>query len=233
MAKARKDVAGKMTVKELGNPSALAHAAVGGAIGSVIGSLGLFLLGPAAITVGGATGAALAGYAASQVEGMDKDKLEKIGAALKPGSSAIILVFDETVVSKADYERELEVYKESTDLLVEKMASKIKENLAQGNDVAFHICMDQDGIAATRVVVGDEAVNVRKLVLSSEGLAAAELTATEEGAAVEAVVATPEQVTQARALLKSSICAYEVATVTEDEAVYEAGVAVKDKQLEG
>lgn len=237
MAKAKKDVAGQMTVKELGKPSDAKAAAAGGTIGGLLGGLSLFLLGPAGAAAGaaagGATGAAIAGYANHQVEGLDKDKLNKLGSALKPGTSAIVLVFDEVLVSKAEYEKELEIFKESTDALVDIIASKIKENLEAGNDIAFQVAIAEDGMAASRFVVGEEAVNIRNLVLTPESVSAAEMTATEKGVATEAVIATPEEVVTARTVLTSSICAYEVTAVTEDAAVYEAGVEVQDKQLEG
>lgn len=229
MAVAKKDASGAMTVKELGHPSALQAAKAGGLVGGLLGGASMILLGPLGIaagaSAGGATGAALAHYGASQIEGMDKDKLAKFGNALEPGCSGAVLVFDEVIVSQADYQQAMTEYKESTDALLEQMSAKISENLKAGNAIAYHLAFGEDGMVGHRMIVGPDAAKIAEIVLTPEGLAAAEVSSTETSIRVNAAEVTPEGMAAARARLTSSVCAYEVAVATEDAAVYEAGAA--------
>jgi len=122
MAVIKKDIAGKLNVKEMGNPAALHGKPVGGQ--KLLGGLSLLLLGKGtkkAASLGGS----ISQYGASHVEGMDKTKLGKIGEALKPGTSAIILVFDEVFVDVAQDSEFLKDYKTSTDSMATEIASKI------------------------------------------------------------------------------------------------------------
>lgn len=233
MAIAKKDVAGKVSAKELGHPTSLESAVAGGSVGAIVGGLGLLLLGPMGVatgaTAGAGTGAAISAYSASKIEGMDKDKLKKIGNALEPGCSAIVLVFDEVVVVKSDYESSLAEYKESTDALMEMMAAKIAENLKAGNEIAYHLGIDEDGIVASRTVVGKDAKNVVEMVLTPESMTATETNTTDTSIRVAETAVTPETIATARARLTSSICEYEFAALTDDDAAYEAGVIAAKK----
>ena len=230
LAIAKKDYDGEMKVKELGHPSSLQSAAVGGVVGGLIGGLSMLLLGPAGVmagaSAGGTAGAALAGYGASKIEGMDKDKLNKFGNALEPGSSGIVLVFDEVVVNKADFDEEIAAYKESTDALVELMSEKISDNLKKGNAIAYHLVFCEDGLEGIRTIVGPEALQIAKIVLTPEGFAGAQATATDTSLNFRAVGVTPDAMAAGHARLTSSVCVYEVAAVESDKAVHEAGVAV-------
>ena len=186
----------------------------------------------AGASAGGTTGAALAGYGASQIEGMDKDKLNTFGNALEPGCSGIVLVFDEVVVSKDEFDEALTEYKESTDALLEQMSGKISENLKAGNDIAYHLAFTEEGLVGTRTIIGSDAAKVAEIILTPEGFAGAQVTATDTSIRMEATQVTPDAMAAARARLTSSVCAYKVAAVTADEAVYEAGVAAIEKKTE-
>lgn len=231
LAIAKKDYDGKMKVKELGHLSSLQGAAAGGVIGGLIGGLSMLLLGPVGVmagaSAGGTAGAALAGYGASKIEGMDKDKLNKFGNALEPGSSGIVLVFDEVVVNKADFdEEEIAAYKESTDALVELMSEKISDNLKKGNSIAYHLVFSEDGLEGIRTICGPEALQIAKIVLTPEGFVGAQATATDTSLNFRALGVTPDAMAAGHARLTSSVCVYEVAAVEGDKAVHEAGVGV-------
>jgi hypothetical protein len=145
--------------------------------------------------VGGAlgtvNGAAIGAYGAMTVESMDKDRLKGLGDALEPGTSAIVLVFSEVVVKKADYKEEI---KETHDELAKRVQASISDNLKEGNDVAFHYAVDEDGLTLSKVVVGEEAFHFYKMIITPDAAAVAEYAATKEGAAGYVAVATEDAV---------------------------------------
>merc|ERR1712238_226843 len=102
------------------------------------------------------------------------------------------------------------------------VVTKITEQLRAGCDVAFHIVVDENSgdISWTRTVVGEDAIQVRDIVMSHDSLAVEEVTTTTIGMdennqkkeeTVETVVMmTPDSISTARTLLRNSVCAYEV-----------------------
>ena len=233
--KPSEDGPGKLKVKELGHPSTWESAAVGGAVGGVLGGLGLLLLGPlgvaAGASAGGTTGAALAAFGASQVKGMDKDQLKNVGEALGPGNSAIVLVFDEVLVDKSNFKEVMTEHQESYDAVCDNLADTIKENLVEGNnDVVFHLSVDEEGIMASRLILGVDAVNIQEIVLSPDGVSATEVDINEDNVTMETGAVTPEgDVMDTRAVLTSQTCSYEVDIVSEDGATGACATIEDDK----
>ncbi|KAL3900481.1 MAG: hypothetical protein SGARI_006233, partial [Bacillariaceae sp.] len=112
MAVARRDIAGKTQIRELGNPQILEEAVESAMLGGLLGSMSRLMIGNDAIVgraaqqikkeqsnCAGKTGrrsSALIKAATKQVApGFSKDKLQTLGKALKPNGSAIVLIFDE------------------------------------------------------------------------------------------------------------------------------------------
>lgn len=241
-AVAKCDIAGKTTVRELGSQAALEAAAEGALLGGLLGSFSLLTI--------GASGAAkqiqdemsgkkpkrhstMTKLAAAKIEGMDKGNLAKLGQALKPGTSAVILVFDEVMVSKADYEEKMHEEKETREAIAELVFEKIRTHLAKGNDIAFHICLDDNGLHSTRTVVGKDATQVRDIVLGQDLVAVNQVTTTTGGReATDAVIITPEAMATARTRLTSTIEAYEVSAIIgegeDQEYMYSAGAKTAD-----
>ena len=91
---------------------------------------------------------------------MDRTRLAKIGAALVPGSSAIVCVFDEVLVKQSDYDANMKEHQREMSDLTDHVTTKIHEQLRGGNDIAFHVVVDEDtgDISWTRTVVGDDAI---------------------------------------------------------------------------
>merc|ERR1712238_438382 len=63
------------------------------------------------------------------------------------------------------------------------VVTKITEQLRAGCDVAFHIVVDENSgdISWTRTVVGEDAIQVRDIVMSHDSLAVEEVTTTTIG----------------------------------------------------
>mmetsp|Transcript_26286 Transcript_26286/g.56368 ORF Transcript_26286/g.56368 Transcript_26286/m.56368 type:complete len:352 (-) Transcript_26286:289-1344(-) len=237
MAIATKDIAGCTRIRELGNPAGLEAAASGAILGGLIGGMSQLMVGgnskrPSVLAIANdetlseeekvlafsKRPSIVAQVADHNVTRMDKSRLEKISASLVPGSSAIVCVFDEVLVQQSVYETKMKDHKTDMDDLTDHVTSKIHEQLRNGNDVAFHVVVDDatGEISWTRTVIGDEAIQVREIVLSHDSMALEEMTTVIDGdgnekeLATDTIVMTPEAISTARTLLRDSVCAYEV-----------------------
>jgi uncharacterized membrane protein len=217
MAICKCDIAGKMSVKELGNPTALEAAASGAVTGNLLGSFSRLMIGDGRGARGYGKNASLTKLANKAVQGMDKRKLNKLGRALRPGTSALVLVFDEVIVNTKEYNKKMKDHKETTQMINEIICEKITKHLSNGEDIAFHLTFDEQGLAATRTVVGNDAVQVRDVVLGQDAAAIETTTTTGKGVATETIMITPDAIAAARTLLTSSIVAYEVTEIIGDE----------------
>ena len=266
MAICTKDIAGCTRIRELGNPAALEAAASGAILGGLLGSVSQLMVGtskrPSVLAVANdcesyneeekclvasKRPSIVAKVAHHNISNMDQNRLQKIGGALIPGSSAIVCVFDEVLVKMSDYDTNMRDYKQEMSDLTDHVTSRIHEQLRAGNDVAFHVVVDEDTgeISWTRTVVGEGAVQVRDIVMSHDSFALEEVTTitdrdgNEREVHSETVLVTPEAVATARTLLRNSVCAYEISyedlvddgegnadsnTNTNADQVYEQGV---------
>jgi uncharacterized membrane protein len=183
----RRDHKNKLHVKELKDWGGGKGAAFGGALGAVVG----VLAGPGALAVG-AAGALIGGLAAKlRDSGFSNERLEAIGDALQPGTSAIVAVVEHTWV--AELEREME--EANADVITAAIAADVAQQLDAGREVAYAALSSADAFAAGRVAVGEDAAEVSSIVLTEEGLVADEMVASGEGAVEERLVVTDEGVT--------------------------------------
>lgn len=227
MAIVKKDIAGKLQIKEMGNPAALHGKPVGGQ--KLLGGLSLLMLGKGtkkAASLGGS----ISKYGASNVEGMDKDKLGKIGAALKPGTSAMIMVFDEVFVDVAQDADFLKDYKTSTDSMAVDIAAKIEESLQAGKDITYHFAIDEEGVAMTRKIEGADATSISDIVITPLGIVNKQLDVRASGTlATRTRVITPEFYASTRAAMTKSTVIYTAREITEDTVEIEAGMVHVEK----
>lgn len=212
MARIRRDEKNKIHIKEQGDPGggkgATVGAVVGGILGSIAGPLG-------AVVVGGATGAVVGGITAKVFDsGIPDDRLQEIGEALQPGTSAIVAVIEHKWV--AELEKELE--DEATDIFVHGLAADISEQLADGKDVSFTAVASEEGVAMERVAGNEDEVEMSSIV------------ATEDGVVADAVVANADGVAFAEGVVTDEGVAYVEGAVTEDGAVVDA-IAVTDDEV--
>jgi uncharacterized membrane protein len=186
LAVIRKDVEGKVKIKETGDMGG----GVGAAIGAVAGgALGL-LAGPAGLAAGAAAGAIIGGAGAALHDaGIPDERLEMLGDVLGPGNSAFIGIFEQVKVDKET----MEAIDQTAAEAVEAMAADIKDTLEGGQDVAYALAVTPEGVVAKRGAVGDAAADIQGLVITSEGVVAGAAVATEEGVAYEVVAATEDE----------------------------------------
>jgi uncharacterized membrane protein len=209
----RQDAEGDVHYHETGDVTTGKGAGVGAVVGGIIGILG----GPAGIVVGAGAGALLGGLATKGDAGFQDKSLEQLGAALKPGTSAIV------VVSSDAFLRAVQQQTEEDDLLpaVASLGYEISDNLAEGNNVAMGMLITEEGLAVKEVVANEQAAHVIGIVATEEGWATGEAVVTEGDVAARRVVATDEAV------------AGEGAVVTEEGAVAAGFVATDEGAVAG
>jgi uncharacterized membrane protein len=141
----RKDEKGELHVSEIGDMTG----ARGGVIGGVVGAGLAIVTGGATLALAGLGAGAGALAAKLRDSGFKDERLQKIGAGLKPGSSAIIAVIEHTWVT----ELEQELQKAGAEIVVEAIAADVAAQLDAGNEVAYTAIADSQSAVAARVVV--------------------------------------------------------------------------------
>jgi len=140
----RKDVKGELHIKEPSDMTGKKGVGVGGIVGAGLA----VLTGGAAIPLM-ALGAATGGVAAKVRDtGFKDERLRKLGAGLKPGSSAIVAVIEHTWVTEA----EEEMRKAGAEVVTTAIAADIAAQLDAGNEVGYTAIADSTGGAAARGV---------------------------------------------------------------------------------
>ncbi|WP_406656459.1 DUF1269 domain-containing protein [Methanolobus sp. ZRKC2] len=181
----RRDAKGKVHIKETGDMSTGKGAGIGLLIGGVVGLLG----GPAGVAVGAGAGAVVGGLAAHHDAGFDDKSLEEIGDVLPPGTSSIAVT-----TSKDFVEKVREHAPESERLTAAKeLAVEIHDNLASRKDVLMAMELNEDGMAAGKIVSSPEEVDVFGIAASEEGVVAGAGVATPEGAAKAGAADAPAE----------------------------------------
>ncbi len=180
----RRDANDKLHIKDVRDMGGGKGAAIGGVVGGVIG-----LLFPPSILAGAAVGAAVGGLIAKFSDGgFPQGRLEEIGEALKPGTSAIVAVIDHVWVAEA----EAELAAEGAQVFVDTLKADISEQLAAGKDVAYSAVATEEALSLGRVAADKDTLEAGNLTLTEEGITATHIEADKEGARVAALAATDE-----------------------------------------
>ena len=183
----RRDQNNKLHIKELKDWGGGKGAALGGVLGAVIG----LLAGPAVLAAG-AAGALIGGLAASlRDSGFADERLQAIGDALQPGTSAIVAVVEHKWVA----ELEREMAEAGADVMTAALAADVARQLDAGRDVAYTALSSADAFAAGRVSVGEDSAQVASIVLGEEGAIADSLTVGDEAVVEERLVVTDQGIT--------------------------------------
>jgi len=122
-------------------------AVIGGVAGAIVG----LLTGP----VGWATGGgAVVGALASRLRdsGFPKDRLQQVGDALRPGTSALVAVIDQTWLKEV---AEL-LAKRASEVVTEIIQADIANQLEAGRDVAYTALSIADRTVVDRIAAGND-----------------------------------------------------------------------------
>lgn len=181
----RRDEKNKVHIKERGDPGGAKGAVIGGVVGGIIGALA----GPAGVAVGAAAGAAVGGATAKVYDsGIPDERLEKIGEALTPGSSAIVALIEHKWVAEA----EKEMAEAGANVMTEALSEDIAKQLAEGKDVAFSAVAVEGAVAVERVAGDEDEADMERIIATDEGVAAIAVETSEEGTSAAGFVATDE-----------------------------------------
>ena len=180
----KKEADGDVHYHETGDMSTGKGAGIGALIGGVVGILG----GPVGIALGAGAGAAVGGIAAHGDAGFRDSSLEQIGTALRPGSSAVMVI-----TSKAFLK---EFRKQVSDADVWPMVRAIGESIAQaqaeGKDMLFGIVLTEEGVAVKRLAFDENTAEVFGLIATDEGVATGAAYADESGVIYQVGVSDAE-----------------------------------------
>ncbi len=169
----RKDADGDVHYHETGDMSTAKGAGIGALIGGVVGVLG----GPMGIALGAGAGAGIGALAARGDAGFRDSSLEQIGTALRPGSSAVLVITSEEFLK--------EFRKQVSDAEVWPLVRAIGESVAQaqaeGKDMLFGLVITEGGIAFKRLAFDDTTAEVFGVMVTEEGMAAGAAYADDSG----------------------------------------------------
>ncbi len=169
----KKDPDGDVYYHETGDMSVGRGAGVGAFIGGVIGVLG----GPMGIALGAGAGAAMGAAAARGDAGFRDSSLEQIGAALRPGSSAVV------VITSQAFLRAFRKHVSDADVwpLVRAIGESISQAQAQEQDMLLGIVLTEKGVALKRLAFDETTAEMFGLAVTEEGAAAGAAYADETG----------------------------------------------------
>ena len=169
----KKEADGDVHYHETGDMSTGKGAGIGALIGGVIGILG----GPAGIALGAGAGAAIGGIAAHGDAGFRDSSLEQIGTALRPGSSAVM------VITSKDFLKMFRKEVSDAELwpMVRAIGESISQAQAQGQDMLLGIVATEEGVALKRMAFDETSAEVFGVVATAEGVAAGAAYADETG----------------------------------------------------
>jgi uncharacterized membrane protein len=183
----RKDEKGKLHIRETADMGGKKGATLGGVAGAAVG----LIAGPA-LLVPAAVGALVGGLTAKlRDSGFSDKRLEKLGAGLKPGSSAIVAVVEHSWVAQV----EAIMADAEADTLTASISADISQQLEAGHEVAYTAISSQEGFAASRLSVGEDIIEGGQMVVDDSGVYGGRFVATKDGFAVVAMEATDEGVT--------------------------------------
>lgn len=184
-----KDAKGNLHIKETADMGGKKGATLGGLAGAVIGLIaGPVLLVPAAV------GALVGGLTAKlRDSGFEDARLQALGEGLKPGSSAIVVIFEHTWVNEV----EKVLAQAKADLLTASIKADISEQLDAGHDVAYSAISSEHGFSAARLAGGEDMVEAGMITVDDSGVYGERFLATQDGFAVMAMGATEDGIPQA------------------------------------
>ncbi len=177
----RRDAKNRLHIHETGDMGPRKGALIGGTTGAIVG----LLAGPGALIVG-AAGALVGGLAARlRDSGFPDARLKEIGAALKPGTSAIVAVIEHRWVQ----ELEEELARAGAQVLTEAIQSDIVAQLEAGRDVAYTALAATGSLSVERVTSDESGVEIDGFILTDEGAVVSQLSLSVE----EAESGTPDE----------------------------------------
>ena len=218
----RKEADGDVHYHETGDMSTGKGAGIGALIGGVIGILG----GPVGIALGAGAGAAVGAIAAHGDAGFRDTSLEQIGAALRPGSSAVM------IITSKDFLHEFRKQVSDDELypMMQAVAASISDAQLQGKDMLLGFVLTEQGVAVQRLAFDEASAEVFSAVATDEGVAVGQAYADESGVIYQVGVADESgtAVETGAATDEGAVVVQETTPAGSDETTVQAAVAVPE-----
>jgi uncharacterized membrane protein len=221
----KKEADGDVHYHENGDMSTGKGAGIGALIGGVVGILG----GPAGIALGAGAGAAIGGLATHGDAGFRDSSLDQIGAALPPGSSAVM------VITSKEFLKEFRKQVNESDIypMLQAIGASIADAQTRGKDTLLGFVLTEEGVAVQHLAYDESTAEIFGLVATAEGVAAGEAYADESGVIYQAGVATDEgAAVEAGAITDEDAVVVDAVAVPVEEAVAEADAPVEEDEEE-
>ncbi len=169
----KKEADGDVHYHETGDMSTGKGAGIGAIVGGVIGILG----GPVGIGLGAAAGAGIGAIAAHGDAGFRDSSLDQIGAALRPGSSALM------VITSKKFLHEFRKQVSDADLypMMQAIGSTIADAQLNGQDMVLGIVLTEEGVAVQRMAADETTAEIFGFTATGAGVAAGAAYADESG----------------------------------------------------
>jgi uncharacterized membrane protein len=172
----RQDVQGKVHYHETGDMSTGKGAGIGALVGGVIG----VLAGPAGVALGASAGAAVGAAFAHADGGFNNESLGILGTALRPGTSAIVVITSRDFLKAVRDQVAIEDIRMAVGNLSRELGMRLQEN----KDVAVGLLLTEQGLAIKEVAVDDDSAEVIGAVITEGGVVAGAAVVTADGAVV-------------------------------------------------
>ena len=180
----KKDADGDLHYHETGDMSTGKGAGIGALVGGLVGILG----GPLGIALGAGAGAAIGGIAAHGDAGFRDSSLEQIGTALRPGSSAVMVITDKKFLQA--------FRKQVSDADLWPMVRAIGESISraqlQGQDMLIGIVLTEQGVSVQRLAYDESTVEIFGMAATDDGVAVGGAYADESGVIYQVGVSDEE-----------------------------------------
>jgi uncharacterized membrane protein len=160
----RQDANGNVHYRETGDMPKGGGAGVGALIGGTLGILG----GPVGVALGAGAGAALGAAIAKTDDGFRDVNLKKVGIALRPGSSAVVIITDNAFLK--DFRKD--VPEADIRKFVNGLAKEISTRLDEGKNIALGILLTDQGLAIQELAVEENSSQVVNLLVTNRALRA-------------------------------------------------------------
>lgn len=178
----RRDARNKLHVKETADMNTGKGAAIGGAVGAVIG-----LLFPPSVILTGGFGALVGGLTAKLRDtGFPDAELRELGASLQPGTSAIVALVEHRWIT--ELQRQVEA--EGGKIVRQALADDIRAQLEAGRGVTYSALAGEGGAALSRTTADENHIEIEHVLMNEDGVAAVALTA--DALPEDAATAAPE-----------------------------------------
>jgi uncharacterized membrane protein len=204
----RHDAKGEVHFHETGDMGSGKAAGIGAVVGGVLGILG----GPAGIVVGAGLGAAAGSFLGLADGGFRDDRLDAVGGALKPGTSAVVAITSHGLLKAL---QDL-LTEEEIGAAVNQLAAELSARLAENKCVAIGVLRTAKGLGLKEIAAAKDPAELVNAVIGSAAAFFGSIAVAPNAVAWEVVGASGEGLTaEAGAIAAAGVVQLDLAAPAE------------------